>query len=809
MKFLLSWLEEHADLGGDVGRVAMDLPRLGFEAVDVKTLGAAFTGVVAAKVVSVQKHANADRLSVCSVEDGGSLLSVVCGAPNVQAGQTVALARVGAVLPGGRSIARARIRGVESQGMICSAPELGLPEDPKDGILVLEPGIKPGTDLSGRIGSPPDAVLDVDVTPNRPDCLSHRGLARELAALRGVPIKPFAAVAAIPEAPSALPVSLEAPEACPAYLGLLIEGVSARPSPAWLARRLEAVGAKATNILVDASNYVLLDLGQPLHAFDANRIAGGKISVRWGRAGETMKALDGKEYALTPSCLVIADAAGPAALAGIMGGLGSSVSERTDRVFLESAYFLPQPIRKASRLLRLGSESSYRFERGIDPGGLRQAAARAARLIIDACGGSCKISGTTFAGEPPRAPSSIRFTAPGLSAVLGAEMSPARIESLLEPVSAAFIREGDAFSFTPPTWRRDLAEVCDLAEEAARMEGYDRIPSRLPRFPLHPASVPATQTLRRDLRARLSALGFFEAYHYDFLSRAWLEKAGYPARPDDPRLVNPVSDEWEYLRPTLLIGLMEAARRNANRGAQSLRLFEIGEAYAAGPHGAPRGREKIAGIAMGAKPARYWDRSRVRPLDFFDWKGIVSDLLPGIAEERWADSAPEDCGEKIFFHDGASRYLVAGAGSPAAVLGAFGIAKPSVARAFGLDPVPVLLFEFDSEPFLEAARARGLARYKAPSLFQSAWRDISILLPDSARFSFVAEAIGASGAGELAAWELVDEFAGEGIPEGRRSLTLRLTFSAADRTLTDAEVSSAVEKILGRLGRDCGATLRE
>jgi phenylalanyl-tRNA synthetase beta chain len=814
MKFLLSWLEDHAPLDADAGRLAEDLLRLGFEVVEVKTLGASFQSVVAAKVVSVEKHPNADRLSVCSVQDGGSVLAVVCGAPNVKAGQTVALARVGAVLPGGRAIARARIRGVESQGMICSAPELGLPEDPQDGILVLESALEPGTDLSGKLGSPPDAVLDVDVTPNRPDCLSHRGLAREIAALRGLTLKPAPDLPRLPESSPAFPVFLDAPEACPAYLGLLIDGVSAKPSPAWLSRRLSALGAKATNVLVDASNYVLWDVGQPLHAFDADRIAGGEIHVRWAREGESVAALDGKDYALNPSCLVIADKSAPAAIAGVMGGGKSAVSERTTRVFLESASFLPRAIRKASRFLRLGSESSYRFERGVDPGGLRESALRAVRIILDACrpsgkagGAPPRIAGATFAGKEATAPPAVRFSLSRLNAVLGADIPADKMEPLLKTVAASFSRSGDAFTLAPPTWRPDLAEICDVAEEVARFYGFDRIPSRLHRFTPGPAAIPPAQEARRALRSRLSNLGFFEAYHYDFLSRASLDRAGYPADRRFPRLVNPVSDEWEHLRPTLLIGLLEAARRNANRGAPFLRLFEIGEAYETGPDGKPRGRERLAGIVMGSMPPRYWDKSRTRAPDFFDLKGIVEDVTPGIPEGRWRDAAPAGFAEGIFYHAGAARFL-AGEGA-SRVLGAYGIARPAVARAFDLEPGGVLLFEVDLEPLTPGARRRAGRRFKAPSPFQGSWRDLSILIPASVRWADVSGALGDAGARELSSWELADEFAGRGIPEGLRSLTLRLYFGAPDRTLTDVEVSAAVSKILGRLTRGLGAKLRE
>lgn len=816
MKFLLSWLQEHAPLDADAGRLAEDLLRLGFEVVDVKTVGSSFVSVVAARVVAVEKHPNADRLSVCSVQDGDSVLTVVCGAPNVRAGQTVALARVGAVLPGGRAIGRARIRGVESQGMICSAPELGLPEDPQggDGILVLEPALEPGTDLSGKLGSPPDAVLDVDVTPNRPDCLSHRGLAREIAALRHAALIASPELPRLPESSPAFPVFLDAPEACPAYLGLLIDGVSAKPSPSWLSRRLAALGAKATNVLVDASNYVLWDVGQPLHAFDADRIAGGEIRVRWARDGEALAALDGKNYALNPSCLVIADKSGPAAIAGVMGGRDSAVSESTTRVFLESAYFLPRAIRKASRFLRLGSESSYRFERGVDPGGLREAALRAARIILDACrpagkagGASPGIAGAAFAGKEPPAPAAVRFSLSRINAVLGADIPSDKIETILKPVASSLGRNGDAWTLTPPTWRPDLADICDVAEEAARFYGFDRIPSRIPRSPLRPAAIPPAQEARRSLRSRLSNLGFFEAYHYDFLSRALLDRAGYSTDRRFHRLVNPVSDEWEYLRPTLLIGLLEAARRNVNRGASSLRLFEIGEAYEAGPDGKPRGREKLAGIALGSRPPLYWDKSRTRPPDFFDLKGIVEDLTPGIPEDRWRDAAAEGFAEGTFYHAGASRFLAGESASR--VLGAYGIARPAVARAFDLEPGGVLLFEIDLEPLTLDPRKRAGRRFKAPSPFQGSWRDLSILIPASIRWADVSGALGAAGARELSSWELADEFVGPGIPTGFRSLTLRLYFGASDGTLTDAEVSAAVSKILDRLVRGLGAKLRE
>jgi phenylalanyl-tRNA synthetase beta chain len=530
--------------------------------------------VVTGHVVSVERHPNADRLSLCVVDDGSQKLSVVCGAKNVAAGQKIALARVGAVLPGGFTIARSKIRGIESHGMICSVKELGLGAQ-ADGIWVMDPASIVGQDLAANLGDT-DRILDVEFTPNRPDCLSHLGLARELAAFFNLQLKPAAAITLPAGALPCLDIRVEAKSACPRYVGRSFVDLNIGSSPGWLAAKLESVGLRPINALVDITNYLLLDIGQPLHAFDADTLEGG-IVVRFAGAGEKIKALDEKEYALTERCLVIADHKKPVAVAGVMGGLGTGVTAKTKRAFLESACFDPAAVRRTSQALRLKSDASYRYERGTDPGCVESASRRAAELIIQLCGREVKCSDALDRSPDTGTPAPIVVTTARLNEILGSEIPAGSVETVLKSISARFDKAGDELKVTPPSYRRDMTSAWDLAEDVARLVGYDNIPYRMPSGVIKPAhSLPAPAIADR-VRQRLAALGLYEAYNYDFIS----DKLAAQARLDAPmgRVQNPLSEEYAALRPTLLVGLLKNATLNLNNGAETVRLFEIGKTY--------------------------------------------------------------------------------------------------------------------------------------------------------------------------------------------------------------------------------------
>jgi phenylalanyl-tRNA synthetase beta chain len=795
MRISYNWLKEYLPLDLPARDLAERLPQLGFEVAALETRGPAFTGVVVGHVLSKEKHPNADRLSLCVVEAGGEKHSVVCGAPNVAAGQKVPLAKVGAILPGGFKIELSKIRGVESQGMICSRRELGLGEE-ADGIWVLDPAAEAGRDFASSLGET-DSVLDIEITPNRPDCLSHLGLARELSAFFRLPLRARPAIR-LPEASlPCLDVQVEAPGACPRYVGRSLEGLSIGASPGWLAAKLEAVGLRPINALVDITNYLLMDIGQPMHAFDADTLE-GSITVRFAKSGERIKALDEKEYALDGRCLVIADAKKPVAIAGVMGGHGTGVTTRTKRAFLESAYFDPPAIRRSSQALRLKSDSSHRFERGTDPEAAPAAAQRAAELILKLCGKAAKLSEPIDRRAAAPKPAPIVVTTGRINAILGSDFEAGAVESALKSISAGFEKQGESLAFTPPSYRHDLATVWDLSEEVARLAGYDRIPYRVPSAALRPARSLPAQALADRTRDRLAALGFCEAYNYDFVS----DKLAAQARIPGPfiRIKNPLSEEYANLRPTLLVALLGNARLNLNNGAQSLRLFELGKAYALAAGGVTE-TAQAAGILLGPA-ARHWSSPRGRRLGFYDAKGVVEELLAGVPGWEWAPFSGAPAAADPLFHPRASLRLL----HPKGPLGMVGLLHPAVARSWDLEREEAALFvlELDLLAQLEGAQVK----FTPYSVFPGSDRDLSFLVDESVSCAEVAAAARAAGAAGLREVELVDKFTGQGVPPGRQSLTVRLRFGLPDRTLKDSEVAAAVERILAELKSRHGAVLR-
>lgn len=791
MKISSSWLSAHLDHGLSADGLRAALLKLGFDVASIERLGPRFTGVVVGKVASKDKHPNADKLALCVVDDGSSKWNVVCGAPNVAAGQTVAFARIGAVLPGGFKIEGRKLRGVESQGMICSRAELGLSKD-VDGIWVMAEGPALGGDVAALLG-PADDVLEVDVTSNRPDCLSHRGLARELAASLGKALKPLPAVPAGDAAVAATPVSVADAAACPYYSARRIEGVKVGESPAWLKSRLESIGLRPVNAVVDVTNFVLHDVGQPLHAFDASRLAGGRLQVRRSEAGESFRALDHKTYALPEGLLVIADSEKPVALAGVMGGEESSVTAATTSVVLEAAYFAPSEARRSSRAARLRSDSSYRYERGTDPEGPREAAARAAALIAELTGG--KAGGPSEAAAPRTPPAPIKASVAGINAVLGASFSDAETLAALEPIAAELSGGGAAFSFTPPSWRRDLATVNDLAEEAGRLLGYDRIPYRLAAMPPAAATLTPVEEASRRARASLASLGLLEAYNYDLLSEKTLAACRLPAG-RQPRVDNPLSEDWAVLRPSLLPGLLKNAQHNLGRGADAVRLFELGKVYAPAD-GAVAERWRVAGVLLGPVLDARWQPARAPRTGFPDAKGVVEELLRGAGPVEWREG---DAGP-LFHPKNALRALALGR-----EVASVGWLHPRVAAAFDLEREGAVILDVDLDWL--AARPRKAAQFAAFSALPSSRRDLAFVLAKPVPYARVEAAVRGCGIAELQDVQLFDVYEGRNVGEGEKSLAVRLTFGRDDRTLTDPEVQAFVERAVKAVAEKTGGRLR-
>ena len=803
MKVSYNWLKEYLPLDLPAQDLAERLLQLGFEVAALEKLGPAFSGVVTGHVLTVEKHPNADRLSLCVVEVGSEKYSVVCGAKNVAAGQKIALARVGAVLPGGFKIERSKIRGVESQGMICSRKELGLGED-GDGIWVLDPGSPVGQDVAANLGES-DHILEVEFTPNRPDCLSHLGLARELSAYFRIPLRQKPA----PVVPSGVipcgGLQVEAPQACPRYVGRSFEGLSIGPSPGWLAAKLESVGLRPINALVDITNYLLMDVGQPLHAFDADTLDGGVV-VRFAKPGERIVALDEKDYALTERCLVIADQKKPVAIAGVMGGRDTGVTEKTKRAFLESANFDPPTVRRTSQALLLKSDASHRFERGTDPEAAWTASLRATELIVRLCGRGVRSSEAVDCRAPAAPPAPIRVTSGRINEILGSAFAADAVESALRGIASDLEKQGETMSFTAPSYRRDLTTAWDLAEEVARLAGYENIPYRSAPMALAPSRALLSQTVADRTRQRLAGLGLSEAYNYDFISDKLAALARLQMRLI--RVKNPLSEEYANLRPTLLVGLLNNARLNLNSGAETIRLFELGKIYAPacgiGSSAGVTESAAVAGLLLG--PAvKHWTAPRGRALGFFDAKGVVGELLSGVPALQWlplSDAAAGQTPSDALFHPRASLRLRHAKG----VLGTVGMLHPTVARAWDLERSEACLFQIDLD--LLAQMEGPKAQFAPFSVFPRSSRDLSFLVEAGLRYGQVLETIQACGGSELRDVELVDKFTGQGVPAGKQSLTVRLQFGLADRTLKDSEVAAAVERILAELQRRHDAALR-
>ena len=794
MKISFNWLKAHLDFDGSAADLSSLLLKIGFEVAGVERLGPQFSGVVVGKVVAKDKHPNADKLAVCVVDDGAQKWNVVCGAPNVAAGQTIAFARIGAVLPGGFKIGKAKLRGVESQGMICSRAELGLPKD-VDGIWVMGEGPSLGSDVGTLLG-PADDVLEVEVTSNRPDCLSHRGLARELAAATGKNLKSldFPLHESLGDQ---FPIHVDDAVACPYYSVRLIEGVKVGPSSETMRRRLEAIGLRPINNVVDVTNYVLHGLGQPLHAFDADKLSGGKIIVRRSRPGEKLLALDHKTYELPEGLLVIADAVKPVALAGVMGGLDTAVTETTTRVVLESAYFAPSEVRRSSQKTRLRSDSSYRFERGVDPEASAFSSSRAASMIVE-LGGRKAGKASEALGTLPRN-REIKTTISRLNALLGSTFTADEISRVLGAIAADFKQIGDSLSFRAPSWRRDLSTANDLAEEVGRFLGYNRIPYRLGALAPRAATISPVENISRKVRSRLTALGLTEVYNYDLLSEKTLSCARLSAE-SLPRVANPLSEDWAVLRPTLLPGLLKNAAYNLSRGSDAVRFFELGKVYS-NKDGSVAESWRVAGIMLGPVLDARWQPARAPKAGFYDAKACVEDMMLSRQKIDWKTTGAKSPSDPLLHPANSLRAFVGGI-----QVATVGWLHPRAARAFDLDGEGAVIFELDLDWLARTPQLR--AKFVEFSSLPSSCRDLALVVDNGVAFEVIWDIVFSCAINELKAVDIFDVYMGKNIPDGKKSLAIRLEFGASDRTLTDAEVAGFVEKIVAALAAKTGAVLR-
>lgn len=791
MRVPLRWLAEWIPLP-DEAELLSRLTAGGLEVEGIERVGPDLSGVRVGHVLAREKHPNADRLSLCRVDLGdGEPAEIVCGAPNVAAGQKVAVVSPGATLPDGRKLEKAKIRGVISHGMICSAPELGL-GDEETGILVLDPAAPVGAPLE-TVLAVGDRVVDVALTPNRGDCASLLGIAREVRAHFGGTLQLPATEApeAGTSAASELRIEIEDPAGCPRYVARLVRGVHVGASPAWLQQRLEAAGMRAVDVVVDVTNLVMLEFGQPLHAFDAETLRGGVVRVRHAAPGEKLATLDGETRTLDPEDLVIADAERAIALAGVMGGAETQVTERTRDVLLESAQFDPTRVRRTARRLGLHSEASYRFEREVDSAGLQRACDRAARLLAELAAGSVAPGTLEATGAVSEAAAPIELDPERANRLLGTALTDEQVVALLARVDVVV---DDALA-SPlrcrvPSWRNDLRRREDLIEEIARIHGYDSIPTTLPRQPLAPVVVSRGRTAADATRDALAAAGLFECMTLPFSRPADLDRLGLPAEDSRRQLVrvsNPLTDDEGALRSTLVPSLLGVVQANRSHQVEPIRVFEIGRTFhprAAGE--LPEERVAlVAALTRGGE--RLWSGSVTAPL-FFELKGVSEQLLDALGVE--ARFLPG--GEEPFLHPGSSAHIdVAGR-----TVGGVGELHPEVAARFEID-APCALLSLDLDALAVAVRA--VHRFEEPSRQPRVRRDLAVLLPREEAAGRVLEAIRSTAGPHLVEAAIFDRYEGPGVPEGRISVAFRLVFQRPDRTLTDAEVTRASDRVVAML----------
>lgn len=794
MKFTLSWLKDHLDTAESLDQLTDRLTQLGLEVESVVNPATALNGFKVAHIIDAQPHPQADRLQVCTVDCGQSTpLQVVCGAPNARRGLKVVLGLPGTYVPGiDVTLKEAKIRGVESFGMLCSANELGL-GDGHEGILELEAEAPVGMNFAAYAGLD-DPVIEVSITPNRPDCLGVRGIARDLAAVGAGRLKPLetAKLPVVFKTDLKLTLDKAAEKACPHYMGRVIRGVKNKPSPDWLQKRLKAIGLKPISALVDITNYVSFDLCRPLHAFDLQSIK-DKVFVRFAQSGESFLALDEKKYILGPEMLVIADTEKVLALGGVMGGLESGCTLDTESILLESAYFDPLTVARAGRKLNLHSDSRARFERGIDPLSTWVGIERATQLILEICGGEA--SEVVELGEPlvPQCP--ISFHVDQVAKRTGVTVDEKQAHKILESLGFSFPKAGIV---VPPSWRPDITISEDVVEEVIRIYGYDHLPEiDLPSRPS--SSLGENQSLLPRLRHLLASRSFMEVVTWSMVSEKQFRLFG--GTDENLRIVNPITVDLEYLRPSVLIHLLKAVQQNLDRGIAPLSFFEIGPRYqeAAMPQVSVSQFSNIAAVRVGKEKAYHWSKQE-RSLDVFDIKADLFCVLEacGISPESVQVSLEN---LPSWYHPGRAGWIQRG---PKNILGIFGEIHPGILKEFGIKE-RVVGFELNLSGL-------GLGKKKGNtplilSPFQKVERDFCFLFDQSVK------------AGKIIATlkkldpcvqdvQIFDLYEGTGVPEGLKSVSIHMTFEPMDHTFSDTEIKTLYDRVVQTIQTQLQGSLR-
>jgi phenylalanyl-tRNA synthetase beta chain len=800
MKVTYNWLKEFVDFDLAPEALADVLTMLGLEVEGMEKQGCGMDDVVVALVEEKNQHPNADKLSLCRVNNGSEVLDVVCGAQNFNQGDIVALAQIGATLPGDFKIKRSKIRGEESCGMLCSEKELGL-ADESAGIMILPSGLTLGTSVFEALGLK-DTLLEIGLTPNRADCLSVAGIAREIAAKLGKSVRyPDMIISEGSAAADAtISVTIEDADLCPRYAARYITGCKIAPSPAWLVKRLNAVGMRSISNVVDVTNLVMMELGHPLHAFDCDRLDGRRIVVRRAGEGELFTTLDDQQRALTVDDLVICDAARPVALAGVMGGLNSEIADTTTNILLESAWFKPAAIRRTSKRLGLHTESSHRFERGADIGMVARALDRAASLIAQLSNGTVA-RGVVDVYPGKAALAAITLRPERASALLGIEISKEDASDILQRLECSVHdTAAGALEVVPPTYRIDIEREIDLVEEIARMKGFDAIPATMPIARVVSDRPTLHQRTERFVRDILVGQGMNEIINFSFISPEAADKlllAEDDIRRTAIKLANPLVAEQSIMRTSLLPGVLETIARNTSFRTMDLKLFEIRRRYLPTTEEMPHEPLCIAGALTGSRVDSGWS-STADAVDFYDVKGIVEGLLEllHIRGVKWVADTPE-----TYYHPGKSCSVMVGKDS----IGTLGEIHPVVQQNFEIEKT-VYAFELDFEKLVKYSSQK--FSITAPSRFPDSTRDVALLVPDEMPADRILECIKAVKAQEIEQVEIFDVYRGTGIQEGFKSIAIRIRYRSYDRTLTDDEIGSIHTKVIATLMNKLNVSIR-
>jgi phenylalanyl-tRNA synthetase beta chain len=804
MKVTINWLKEYVDLSGlSVEDLAQGLTMAGLEVEAVLPIGRELESLVVGKILEVRKHPQADRLTICKVDTGRESLDLVCGAPNVRPEILVPVALPGTRLPSGMEVQVATIRGLVSSGMLCSEKEMGLSED-HSGIMILPEGISLGLSVSQALGVE-DTLLEVNVTPNRGDCLSHIGIAREISAIFNRPLKvPDTSAAPVGKAINEeTSVSILAPDFCPRYAARLIRGVTIGPSPSWLRNRLLSVGIRSINNVVDITNFVLMEYGQPLHSFDFDTLSGRRIVVRTAEPQERLTTLDGQERNLTPEMLVIADGEKGVAIAGIMGGLDTEIQTSTKNILLESAYFEPRCIRRTAKKLGLSSEASTRFERGVDIEGVIKAADRAALLIRELAGGEI-VSGWIDEYPQPLTISPIHLDTQKTGRFLGIEVSTDQVVDISRRLGmTAVTKKKDRVEIYPPSFRRDLTRPVDLMEEVARLIGYDRIPATIPNISSSSRKELKIIPVRRRIREILTGLGFDEIITYSFISEEFcsaFRDPKYSQAIPYVRIKNPISEDQSVMRTSLIPGLLMTMNRNWAQRNLNLRLFELGNVFSASADlgTLPQETNRLSLLWTGQRhPESHYSKSE--GVDFYDLKGVLENLADSLKIKEFS---VREADAPTYFVPG--KYIQCYSSDD--LLGEMGEISPKIQSQFDLKETAYLL-DFNVDRLSRKVTDDPL--FKPWPRFPEITRDMALILDNPILWKEIREEILSLNESLIEEIELFDLYSGKPIPEGKKNLGVRIHYRSTEKTLSDELVNPIQENLLKRVLEKFGATLRE